>query len=258
MSARASALALTYAMLVATPVFALDVITLEPVADTVIYFGGDSTAGASNGIGENLSVGQTADGTVRRSLIRFDLSGLAPGSVVHSAQLTLFEPRSRGNYDVGLHRLLRGWGEGTSNGGSAGGTGTATPGDATWEKARHPDIAWTTPGGDYIAHASAVTFVGFPGTTYSWSSAGMIVDVQRWIDGSEANHGWILIGNETTNQNAKLFGSRESGAPPSLMLQISPVPEPTTLVMMVVGAGLVGWRLLGRKQQVDRRKLTYA
>lgn len=258
MPARATALALMSAMLVATPVRALEVITLEPIADTVIYLGGASTAGASNGIGENLSVGQTGDGTVRRSLIRFDLTGFAPGSVVHSAQLTLFEPRSRGNYDVVLHRLLRGWGEGTSNGGSAGGSGTATPGDATWEKARHPDVAWTSPGGDYIAHESAVTFVGFAGTNYSWSSAGMIADVQRWIDGSEANHGWILIGNETTNQNAKLFGSRESLAPPRLTLQVSPVPEPTTFATMVVGAGLVGWRLLGRKQQVDRRKLIYA
>lgn len=232
-----------------------------PVADTVIYFdetGGPVAAGASNALGANLSVGQDAGGVVRRSLLRFDLSSILPGSVVHSAELTLFESRSLfGNYDVSLHRMLTTWGEGASNGGSAGASGTATAGDATWLHSSHPGTSWTTPGGDFVAEDSATLFVGFAGTNYTWSSAGMVADVQSWVDSPAGNHGWILIGLETVNKNPKLFGSRESGTMPALTLQVSPVPEPSTMATMLVGVGLIGWRLRRRQRLVQSGRLDY-
>ena len=220
-----------------------------PVADTVIYFDGadgPSTSGASNARGQNLSVGQDAGGTVRRSLLRFDLSSILPGSVVHSAELRLFEGRSRANYDVSLHKMLTGWGEGNSNGGSAGLSGDATAGDATWLRAVFPGTAWSTAGGDFVQEDSATTLVGFAPASYSWSSAGMASDVQSWVNTPAGNFGWILIGEETVNQNAKLFGSRESAAMPTLTLQVSPVPEPTMVATLLAGMGLIGWRLRGR------------
>jgi len=234
-------------------VCALEVV-VTPSADTVIYFGEGASETASNALGVSLSVGRSAsaDGATRRSLIRFDLDSIAPGSVVESVQLTLFETRSRANYDVSVHRVLASWGEGTSNGGSAGASGIATPGDATWLRSRHPDTLWSSPGGDFTALASATTFVGFEGFSYNWSSAGMRADVQAWIDNPEFNFGWILLGEEVTNQNAKLFGSRESGILPTLTLQITPVPEPETYAMMAVGIGLIGWQL--RRRQLRQRK----
>jgi hypothetical protein len=227
-------------------------IVLTPVADTTIYRGEGHSENSSNALGDNLSVGQNAEGVTRRALLRFDLSGILPGSIVHSAQLTLFESRSRGNYEVALHRLLANWGEGASNGGSAGASGTATAGDATWLRSRHPDTLWTSQGGDFIATSSATTFVGGQGAPYAWSSASMVVDVQLWIDQSAVNHGWILIGEEVTNQNAKLFGSRQSGTMPELVLQITPVPEPGPYAMMAAGIGMVGWQL--RRRQLRQRK----
>ena len=221
----------------------------EPVADTVIYFdgeGGTRTSGDSNARGENLSVGQDASGTVRRSLLRFDLSSILPGSVVHSAELRLFETRSRANYDVSLHRVLAGWGEGGSNGGSAGGYGTASAGDATWLRSVFPDTAWSAAGGDFVQEHSATTLVGFAPATYSWSSGAMASDIQSWVDTPSGNHGWILIGQETINQNAKLFGSRESAAMPILTLQVSPVPEPSMVATLLAGLGVIGWRLRDR------------
>jgi hypothetical protein len=74
----------------------------------------------------------------------------------------------------------------------------------------------------------------------------MASDVQSWVNTPAGNFGWILIGEETVNQNAKLFGSRESAAMPTLTLQVSPVPEPTMVATLLAGMGLIGWRLRGR------------
>lgn len=231
----------------------VDIRTFEPIADTVIFFDGltgPATTSASNALGENLSVGQDAGGVVRRSLFRFDLSDIAPGSVIESVELKLFETRSRGEYDVSLHRVHQTWGEGTSNGGSAGGTGTATAGDATWLKAVLPGVAWNTPGGDFESVASATTNVGFAGASYTWSSGQMVADVQSWVDAPIGNHGWILIGVENVNQNPKLFGSAESAVSPILTVQVTPVPEPAAYLMLALGLGVVALRNRRRDRRV--------
>lgn len=224
--------------------------TFAPAADTVIFFDdptGPATTGASNALGEGLTVGSDAGGVVRRSLLRFDLSSIAPGAVIHSAELTLYEVRSRADYDVSLHRLLTAWGEGGSNGGNAGARGAATAGDATWLQAQVPTRPWDTPGGDFVAAASATLNVGPERAFYTWSSPAMAADVQSWVDGPAANHGWILIGLETVNQNAKLFSSREGGIAPVLSLQVSPIPEPSAFAMLALGLGLLAGRQLARR-----------
>lgn len=223
----------------------VDTRTFQPIADTVIFFGGptgSATTGASNALGENLSVGQDAgEAGVRRSLLRFDLSSIAPGSVIEGVELRLFETRSRENYDVSVHRVLQAWGEGTSNGGSGGAPGTATMGDATWLNAVLPGVAWNTPGGDFESVASATTNVGFAGAFYTWSSARMVADVQSWVDAPSSNHGWILIGLENVIKNPKLFGSAESAVSPMLSVQVTPVPEPAAYLMLALGLGVIAF-----------------
>lgn len=170
----------------------------------------------SNGLGD-LFAGLIANfsGT-RRALVRFDLSALPPGATIASASVTMEVNKvgtpTGGNFDFTLHRLTRDWGEGTSSG-----TGTgapATPGDATWLQSEFGSQSWTSPGGDFVATASATTSVGALGS-YTWSTPGLVPDVQGWLDQPGTRFGWILRGNEAV-ASAKVFSSRDSANPPVL------------------------------------------
>lgn len=81
---------------------------------------------------------------------------------------------------------------------------------------------WDTAGGDFGAQASGSVDVAGNGD-YVWQSAGMVADVQRWVDNRESNFGWLLRGDENTVGSAKRFGSRESDSPPVLLIQFTPV-----------------------------------
>jgi len=230
-----------------------DELTFVPAQDTSIYSGTPGSQTLSDGAGPYLWLSVTAEGLNRRALVRFDVSAIPAGSVVREARLSLYESRSREDHVVSAHRLLRAWGEGTSSGGSAGTGAPATPGDATWLRAVFPDVAWTTPGGDFIAAPSASVLVGLPGEFYTWAGPGLVADVQAWVDQAANNHGWILIGNESGQQNAKRFESRNGAQPsvfPRLVVAYDPplsttgdIPVPfwaLALLAGALGAGVVG------------------
>jgi spore coat protein A len=46
---------------------------------------------------------------------------------------------------------------------------------------------------------------------YSWSSTGLVADVQLWMTNASTNFGWIIRGDESTTKSAKRFDSRENG-----------------------------------------------
>lgn len=229
------------------------VFLFNPVADTSIY--SDITGNnlswddISDARGESLWLSTTAGGVLRRALVRFDLSAIPAGYRVASATLTLFESRARGDHDVSLHRLLAPWGEGSSNGGSAGVGAAATAGDATWRWRDYGVTEWSQRGGDFVATASATTLVGQQNASYTWGSTpGLVADVQGWLDDPASSHGWILIGPEIDAQNAKRFDSREgllAGQRPLLVVQVTPVPEASTLALL--GGGLLMLALVRRR-----------
>jgi hypothetical protein len=174
----------------------------------------DADGDTSSGSGAGLYAGRTAQGRVRRALLRFDVAGaLPPGAVVDSARLVLqtsstSDPLARG---MSLHRVLADWGEGTSA--SAGGTGApAQPGDATWLHTFFPNAFWASAGGDFAPAPSATALVGGAGT-WAWSSAALAADVQAWLDGTLVEHGWALLGDESVPLTARRFDARESLTP---------------------------------------------
>jgi hypothetical protein len=72
---------------------------------------------------------------------------------------------------------------------------------------------WQASGGDFAPVASAVTTVSAPGP-YKWlTTAALLEDVAAWLESPEENHGWILVGDESTSRTAKRFDSREHPTP---------------------------------------------
>lgn len=204
-------------------------IVLDAVSDNTLY--DDGFGESSNGTGDSIFAGRTGiiNNTIRRALIRFDLSSVPAGSTVTAAtlKLTMLQTIS-GSYDVSPHRCLASWGEGSSGPSfpdePEGGGFQAQPGDATWTNRFYPGTNWTTPGGDFVASPSATTSVDQIGD-YNWSSSQLAADVQHWINTPGANHGWVVRGDEATTSSAKRFGSRTNPDPdarPTLTVTYTP------------------------------------
>jgi hypothetical protein len=193
-------------------------VLLSAVKDNTIY---QNFAGNSNGAGPDFFAGNNNGNSPRRALIKFDIAAVVPaGATISSVTLTLVCNRTRAAADnVTLHTLNADWGEGTSDGGATndGDGATATVNDATWpcsfaNGSGGCTTSWTTVGGDFNSTASATSSVGAASPApYSWSSAQMVSDVQAWLNTAVSNFGWIIIGDESTNQTAKRFASKDNG-----------------------------------------------
>lgn len=197
---------------VAAPVRAQGSVTLFPSKDNTLFEG---TGPLSNGAGRYLFAGMTNLGVRRRAVLAFDVAGQVPeGARVQRVTLQLNLSKTiTGPVSVGVHRVLADWGEGASQAPGEQGQGiAAATGDATWSHTFFDAQGWSTPGGDFAATASAVAQVGSPGSCTWGSTDALVADVQAWIDDPASNFGWILVGDESRNQTAKRFDSRESPA----------------------------------------------
>ncbi len=201
-----------------------DVVTLPPAKDNTLYI--STTGSLSSGQGDGIFVGDNGNGETRRGLIAFNLSSIPPGSTINSVTLSMYVTRTRAaGQATTLHKVSADWGEGPSAAGGNSGSGfPAEIGDATWIHRFYDTVLWSTPGGDYTAAASASTNVGGIGT-YSWSGAGLVADVQGWVNTPATNFGWLIHGNESASVTTKRFGSREIGTVsqrPSLTINFTP------------------------------------
>lgn len=216
-----------------TPVAVADTYEVAADRDTAIF--GPTADDLSSGSGTALFVGRRTDpgdqatsNTLLRSLVRFDVSGIPADAFVISAKIRIQVIRRPQDaafpVPISLHRSLADWGESSSF--SPGGSGApAAEGDATWAHRFFPTEPWATPGGDFAPAASgSVQIVGTG--PYFIEGFGLAADVQGWIDG-EPNHGWIMIGDESTEKTACKLTSRENPAVtlvPELIVDVAPRP----------------------------------
>jgi hypothetical protein len=222
-------------------------LTLAPVADTTLQsqFPGNNVGGDSS-----LWIGARRQGGVARGLFRFDLSSVPAGSTINSVSLSLSvtrTPSGGANSLFDVHRVLESWGEG-NNGGSGAGT-TADANETSWNNRFSPSTAWTTPGGTFSSIVSASRSIAGDGRYTFTSTAGLVSDVQSWVNNPSGNFGWELISeSENTPTSIRRFGSRTGGAAaPSLLINYTPVPEPSTLTLVALG-GLGVWLVRRRRQ----------
>jgi spore coat protein A len=187
-------------------------VLLTSAKDNTLYQPASGSTTNSNGAGEHMFAGKTDDGYIRRGVIAFNLTNFIPaGSTVTGVTLTLNMSRTRDrSEDVTLHRMLSDWGEGTSNATQEEGRGAqATPGDATWYHRFYPTSLWASAGGDFRSTASATITVSDREGLFSWSSTGLVADVQLWLNNPGTNFGWLIRGGESTTKTARRFDTRE-------------------------------------------------
>lgn len=240
-------------------------VTVASSQDSMIF---QNNVNNSAGGAIDMFAGTNTAQSVRRALVEFDIAGKIPtGATIESVTLTLTYAMAAGSggggggsafYDIGLHRLLQSWGEGTTEFGQGpGGVGQGAPasnGDVTWNARFFGSQNWTTPGGDFVSTASAVTSVGGPTVDipFTWSSSAMVSDVQQWLDTPTSNDGWMLLGQETGIQTFRGFYTKEESNPafrPTLTVsyRLNPVPEPASAWMTACGLGIVLTAVRGRR-----------
>ncbi len=246
-----------------------DVVIIGASRDATIYGGNVNN---SNGAGPGMFSGtdnSTPTPAKTRSLLAFDIAGNVPaGSTITGVQLTLGLGMVAGgggspgpaNVTIELHKLLADWGEGTTGNSATtiGGTGSgfaANSGDATWNVRMFGANSWATSGGDFSSAISGSATIGNTlNTTYNWAStAGIIADVQSWLDNPNSNFGWALVNSdETSAKTFRAFYTRESSNAslrPQLQIAFSAVPEPAAFLLAaggVVSALVVArWRRIG-------------
>lgn len=172
----------------------------------------DVNGNTSNGTGQFLFAGMTAQSSIRRGLIKFDLSSIPKCAVITSVTLKLHMSKTiTGSRTVQLRKLSEDWGESTSAPGGEEGFGAAAePGDATWIHRFYDTDYWGRDGGVFSTTTSAGLSVGGVGF-YTWgSTAQMVNDVQGWIDDNTTNFGWLLLGDESATATAKRFDTHEN------------------------------------------------
>lgn len=218
-----------------------ETVTLPAAADSTIY---ENFSDSGNGTGEWIFTSVTNTGAIRRALIRFDLSGIPPGSQIESATLKMKVSRGQGaSPNVGLHRIGESWTEGGTNSeGQEGAPDLASPGDVTWEFRSFNTLSWTTLGGSFTAAPSATLIVPNTNVVHTWNStAAMVADVQAWVDTPAANFGWLLKPEVETGRRSRRWNSRSNpDTPPQLTVVYA---EPPLFANGFESGDTSGWSL---------------
>ncbi len=213
-----------------------------PSLDNTLF---QSTTGSrSAGAQSSMYTGRTANGGIRRALVQFDLATIPAGSVVTGASLQLYLVQGQGEVVINLHRTLASWGEGTSSGGMGQGS-SSTPGDATWIHRFFNTTNWATPGGDFLPSPSGSTTVMNEGQFYTWSGAGVLADVQHWVNNGQQNFGWMVRGDESANQTAERWSTSEAGGGAEFWPRLTVtyvIPTPTSAAALALGLLAAGRR----------------
>jgi hypothetical protein len=183
-------------------------LTLDAVADSTIYA---ESGDLGNGAGPSLFVGCNGKGDPRRGLLAFDIGAHVPkGAKITSVSLSMtMQHTSSGATKLRLYRVEESWGEGHADAGGKGAGTEALFDDSTWTHRFRGSSEWSTAGGTFSDTASAAATSSTPGTV-TWTSTGLVADVQGWLDQPETNHGWVIVGVEEGTPSAKRFCSRNN------------------------------------------------
>ncbi len=224
-------------------------ISLRPVADTTLQ---EAFPNDNLGDGTSFTAGGRRKGGRTRALMLFDIAGNLPaGARVDSVTLTLSvigAPGGGVNSTFDLARVQSLWGEG--NGSDRGGGSPGSAGQATWINRLGPGSVWNTAGGDYSSTASASHAIAGFGV-YTFSSDGIVEDVQSWLSAPANNFGWLLRSeSELSSTSIRRFGSRNDLANSPVLTISYLIPEPGTIPLLSLGLATTAWRRWRGKRRI--------
>jgi hypothetical protein len=154
-----------------------------------------------------------------RGLLKFELGQVPKGSRVLSAELTLNMDSTTGAADtVEIHRITRSW----------------TEDEVTWNS-RKTFKSWSSPGGDFDPGVAG----SFETAALGAVTADITELVAAWVDGSETNHGMILLSQPSSGNDEKKYVSSDDDADPALWpkLEITYACECGTACIVPQGSG---------------------
>lgn len=209
-------------------------LNLDAIEDTTIY----SENVDNNGGGHAFSIAGIANnGNERRALVRFDFSGIAPGSIINSATLNLSVLQIGnigGNFE--LFRVDTDWSEGNKVGNQG---ALATAGEATWNSAEFGSVDWATPGGSFFSPLLDDVDITSTGVSSFNSTVNFTAAIQAAVDDPTLNFGFLITSSDSDPGSAIRIGSREGGSAATLELDITAVPEPSAISLLALSlAGL--------------------
>ena len=210
------------------PGFAASV-TLKPVADAML----DELSPSSNSGGTSDLVAGTLGSNVgslrRRIVLKFDLAGqIPPGATIISVTMTINvvarTPLGAANSNFLLRQVTQSWKEM----------------EVTW-LARQTGASWNAEGGDFTGVSRASIPVTGLGSYQFGSTAGLVSDLQNWLNDSTSNNGWILMSDsELVSKTARHFAPREdvANAPALTIVYTLPASPPAVANSSPLAAGI--------------------
>ena len=217
-----------------TSVAAAEIYTFDSAANPIPWQDTRIFQSSSNSnYGDQVLSSRADNNNLSHTLVQVDTSGILSTEVVTGASLKLttdFQHPDTTSVTLTVHRLLQPWGEFK----------------ATWNE-RLNGTAWSTPGMqagvDYSSTVIATQTLTANETQYTFdlgSPAGLAM-VQDWISNPISNYGLALVATPSGGTTREQFNfvhsestTADSGVKPILI--ITTVPEPTTLLMLTVGA----------------------
>jgi len=191
-------------------------VTLHAVSSAFVMSGNPAK---NYGNGSDLWAGYSSYSTDQkeRTLVRFDLSSIPPGSTLSSASVGLYlngiDPPNAVFNTIGLYRI----------------TGSWTESGVTWNN----QPGYTSTGGTSLALGSALN------RYYYWDATSIVAD---WLGGTHANNGFILVSNleGPGTDNDRGFGSSRYTRDPLLKVTYirETIPPTITIVTPTPAASL--------------------
>ncbi len=208
-----------------------DEVDIGAEEDATLLGGTDATT--NNSLADpGIFVGTDGDDNPKRGLIEFNIAGAVPtGATITGVtlQLTVGQVAGSGGGGSGgttaaetisLYDETQAWGQpinfvGATTFGGTGHGAAPDPGDATWNYSFYSSTPWAIAGGDWSSSLTDLADASVTGTltSFTWSSAAMVADVQSWLDNPTGNFGWILKNaDETGTRTFRAFWSAQGAA----------------------------------------------